>query len=117
MEILKNLVLAVHIIGVAALLGGVIYQIKAMRGGAGRILPAIMHGAWTMLITGIVLVGMQYPLGNDVDNTKVTTKLLVLLAIVAIAFINRKKDVVAAWVLPTLGVLTVVNTVIATTWK
>lgn len=117
MEILKNVVLAVHILGVVALLGGVVYQVKPMREHTARVLPAMMHGAWTMLVTGIVLVGLQYPLGNDVNNMKISAKLLLLVAIIVIALMNRKKESVAAWVLPTIGVLTVVNVLLATVWR
>lgn len=117
MEILKNVILALHIIGVVALLGGVVYQSKAMRSGTARVLPAMMHGAWTMLVTGIALVGLQYPLGNEVNNTKITVKLAILIAIVVIALINRKREQLASWVMPTLGLLTVANILIATVWK
>src|SRR6478609_2005502 len=103
MEILKNVVLALHIIGVVALLGGVLYQIGAMRQGKARVLPAMMYGAWTMLVTGVILVGLQYPLGNEVNNAKVSVKLAVLIAILVIALVNRKRDVVAGWVLPIIG--------------
>lgn len=117
MEILKDLVLALHIIGVVALLGGALYQTKAMRQGVARVLPAMMHGAWTMLVTGIALVGLQYPLGNEVNNAKITAKLVVLVAIIVVALVNRKREVVASWVLPTLGALTVLNIVLATVWN
>lgn len=117
MEILKNIVLALHILGVVALLGGVVYQVKPMRAGKARVLPAMMHGAWTMLVTGVVLVGLQYPLGHEVNNAKITVKLLVLIAILVIALINRKKDPVASWVLPTIGALTVINVLLATVWR
>lgn len=117
LEIVKNVVLALHIIGVAALLGGVLFQIKDIRAGKARVLPAILHGAYTMLLTGIILVGMQYPLGNEVNNTKITVKLLVLVAILVVAFVNRKKETIAGWVLPVIGGLTVVNVLLATVWK
>ncbi len=118
LEIVKNVFLALHIIGVAALLGGVLFQIKDMRAGVARVLPAIMHGAWTMLVTGLILVGMQYPLGrgDDLNNTKIAVKLVVLVAIVVVALINRKKEKLAGWVLPVIGGLTVVNVLIATVW-
>lgn len=119
MEILKNVILALHIIGVVALLGGVVYQSSAMREKTARVLPAMMHGAWTMLVTGIALVGMQYALGrgDDVNNAKITAKLVVLIVIVVIALINRKKEAVAGWVLPTIALLTVVNILMATVWR
>lgn len=117
MEILKNLVLAVHIIGVASLLGGVLVQLPAIRKGAARVLPAIVHGAWTMLVTGLILVGLQYPLGHEVNNVKITVKLAILVVIVVVALINRKRETLARWVIPVLGALTVANIVIATVWK
>jgi hypothetical protein len=117
MEILKNVILALHIIGVAALLGGVLYQIRAIREGTARVLPAILHGAWTMLLTGVLLVGLQYPLGHDVNNVKIGVKLAVLVAIIVIALVNRKREKLAGWVLPALGSLTVANVVIATVWR
>src|SRR5690606_30598798 len=117
MEILKNVVLALHIIGVASLLGGVLVQISAIKLGKTRILPAILHGAWTMLVTGVILVGLQYPLGHDVDNVKIGVKLVILAAILVIALMNRKRETLAGWVLPVLGGLTVANIVIATVWK
>jgi hypothetical protein len=117
MEILKNVVLALHILGVVALLGGVLYQIAPMRTRTARILPGMMHGAWTMLVTGIALVGLQYPLGNEVNNVKITVKLAVLIAIIVIALVNRKREAVATWVLPAIGALTVVNVLLATVWR
>lgn len=116
MEILKNVILALHILGVVGLLGGVLYQIKAMRAGAARVLPAMMHSAWLMLISGLLLVGLQYPLGHDVNNAKIGVKLVILIAIVVVALLNRKREVAPKWVLPTIGALTVVNVLIATIW-
>ena len=103
MEILKNVVLALHIIGVASLLGGILVQISAIKLGKTRILPAILHGAWTMLITGVILVGLQYPLGHEVNNVKITVKLVILAAILVVALVNRKRETLAGWVLPVLG--------------
>src|SRR5690606_34762763 len=64
---------------------------SAIKLGKTRILPAILHGAWTMLVTGVILVGLQYPLGHDVDNVKIGVKLVILAAILVIALMNRKR--------------------------
>lgn len=119
MEILKNVILAFHIIGIASLLGGMLVQMKSMKTGETKIVPAIMHGAWTMLITGLALVGMAYALGNGefVNNAKIGAKTVVLLAIFVIAFMNKKKPTLAGWVLPSLMVLTLANIFMATVWK
>lgn len=70
-----------------------------------------------MLATGIPLVGLQYSLGNDFNNAKITVKLAVIITIIVVARINRKRETVARWVIPALGILTVVNIVLATVWK
>ena len=44
-------------------------------------------------------------------------KLAVLIVITVIAFVNRKKTAPAAWVVPTIGVLTLANVVIAVFWR
>ena len=80
-------------------------------------MPAITHGAWVMLATGILLVGLQYPLGNEVDNAKISVEFLVLVAILIIALVNRKGQTFAGWVLPAIGRLTVGNILLATVWQ
>lgn len=118
LSIIRNLALILHFVGIGALLGGVLTQMSAMKSGTARVVPAVMHGAWTMLVTGLILVGIAYPMGNGeyVDNAKIAVKLAVLIAIVVIALINRKKDVAPKWVIPTLITLTLANIVIAVVW-
>lgn len=118
LTIIRNIALVLHFVGIGALLGGVLTQMSAMRSGTAKVVPAVMHGAWTMLVTGLLLVGLAYPIGegDDIDNAKIAVKLSVLIAIVVIALVNRKKDVVAKWVIPTIMTLTLANIVIAVFW-
>lgn len=117
MEILKNVILAFHIIGIASLLGGMLVQMKSMKTGETKIVPAIMHGAWTMLVTGLLLVGLTYAAGGEPNNMKIGVKTVVLIAIFVIAFMNKNKAKLASWVLPSLMLLTIVNIFLATVWK
>lgn len=110
-----KILLALHIIGVASLLGGMLVQMKKMKTGETTILPAIMHGAWTMLATGLLMVGiveMNWHPGAEF-HIWLAIKVVILLAIVVIALMNRKKPKLAGWVLPVLMVLTVLNIVVA----
>lgn len=118
LEVIRNVTLILHFVGIGALLGGVLTQMSALKSGTARVVPAVMHGAWTMLATGLILVGIAYPMGNGeyIDNAKIAVKLLVLIAIVVIALINHKKDVAPKWVIPTLITLTLANIVIAVVW-
>ena len=115
MDILRNILLVLHFVGLASILGGALVQLMAK--GAKRVNAAIMHGSWLQLITGIGLVGVIEMSGGHVDNTKIAVKLGVLIVITVIAFINRKKRHVASWIIPLIATLTLANIVIAVFWK
>lgn len=116
MDILIDILLALHIIGIASLLGGFLTQMKAMSAGEARIVPAILHGAYTMLATGLILVGLNQADGNEVDNAKIAVKLAILVAITALAYVKRDEEKVASPVFGAIGLLTTVNIFIATLW-
>lgn len=118
MEILKNVLVVLHFVGLASLLGGVLVQARSFKTGRAVVLAAIMHGAWTQLITGIALVGV-IEAGDlyDADNAKIAVKLVISVVVTVLAFLNRKKDRPAAWVVPAIGALTLVNIVIAVFWR
>ncbi|MGP4112844.1 hypothetical protein ACTWP5_18290 [Streptomyces sp. 4N509B] len=116
MEVLIDVVLGLHIIGIAALLGGFLSQMKALRAGEARVSPGMLHGAWTMLVTGLALVGLNQADDQEVNNVKIAVKLTVLLAILAVTYVNRDEERVAAPLFGAIGGLTIVNIFIATVW-
>ena len=116
MDILRNILLVLHFVGLAAILGGVLAQTKAFRTGA-KIVSPILHGAYLQLLTGLLLVGLIEMGDGELNNAKIGVKLVILVAITVIAFINRKKAAVATWVVPVIGLLTLANIVIAVVWK
>lgn len=117
MEFLRNVLLVLHFVGLAAILGGVLAQIRSMRTGGAVVTPGIMHGSWLQLVTGLGLVGVL-EVGDleDVDNGKIAVKLLVMIAVIVLAFIYRKKDAVPSAILGAIGGLTLLNTIIAVFW-
>lgn len=117
MEILRNLLLVLHFIGLASLLGGFLTQMSGFKTGSVRINPAILHGALTQLVTGILLVGV-IQIGDlaEVDNFKIAVKLLIAIVIYALALVFRKKETVTVPVLGTIGLLTIANIVVAVFW-
>lgn len=116
MELLHTIVLILHFIGLASLLGGFLVQVKAIGKGEGRVVPAMFHGALVMLITGLALVGINEGRDVDVDHMKIGIKLLILVGITALVLVNRRKEAVAPWALWTIGLLTTANVVIAVAW-
>jgi len=113
-EILKDVALILHFLGLAAIIGGVLAQ---MRQTPKRVDALVLHGALTQLVTGVALVGIDQALDDPADSAKVGTKLVILLVITVLAWRHRKSEAVATWVWATIGLLTVANIAIAVIWQ
>ncbi|MER7044384.1 hypothetical protein [Streptomyces jumonjinensis] len=116
MDVLINVFVALHIIGIASLLGGFLTQMKAMGAGAARFTPAMLHGALTMLVTGVALVGLNQADDQTVNNIKIGVKMAVLVVILGLVYVKRDEETVEKALFGTVGGLTVVNIFIATVW-
>ena len=115
MTVAQNILLILHFIGLASLLGGVIVQIRTSPRVVNR---AVMDGALLQLITGILLVGViemqKGTEGADIPNNSVIgIKLVVLLIITGLAFVNRSKEQISTAVWAAIGLLTLFKIVIA----
>ena len=120
-ELVRNSLLVLHFVGLASLLGGFLTQIKAMSAGSAKVIPAMVHGAWTAFVTGLLLVGVaewRIAMGAnfEVDHTKIAAKTAVVLVILVLVMLNRKKDIVRAGTLGLIGGLTLTNVVLAVFW-
>lgn len=87
MDFLRLVLVFLHILGAAAIVGGWLAAFKT---------PTVTQWQWigalTQLITGLLLVGVAQM--GDVDgpnNAKVAVKLLIALVVVVAAFIGRRK--------------------------
>ncbi|MGP3981971.1 hypothetical protein [Streptomyces sp. KR80] len=116
MDLLINVFVALHIIGIASLLGGFLTQMKAMGAGTARFTPAMLHGALTMLVTGLALVGLNQADGEAVNNLKIGVKLAVLVAILALVYVKRDEERADKAAFGTVGLMTVANIFIAVLW-
>ncbi|MFJ6610697.1 hypothetical protein ACIQPT_10495 [Streptomyces sp. NPDC091289] len=116
MDVLINVFVALHIIGIASLLGGFLTQMKAMGAGTARFVPAMLHGALTMLVTGIALVGLNQADDQTVNNVKIGIKLALLVVILALVYVKRDDEKVDKGAFAAVGGLTVANIFIATVW-
>lgn len=119
--LLKDFLLVLHFVGLAALFGGFLLQIKSLRQKTAEILPAMVHGAWTMFITGLLLVGAReweiiLGAGRDLDHIKIAVKTVVALLVLILVLVNRKKKPVGSAALGIIGGLTFLNIVLAVFW-
>ncbi|UUU31418.1 hypothetical protein JIX56_16735 [Streptomyces sp. CA-210063] len=116
MDVLIHLFVALHIIGIASLLGGFLTQLKAMGQGAARFVPAMLHGALTMLITGVILVGLNQADDQPVNNIKIGIKLALLIVILGLVYVKRDEETVEKPLFGLVGALTTANVFIAVLW-
>ena len=112
MDYLYEGIVVLHFIGLASLLGGFLVQLSTSPKVVNN---AMVHGALTQLVTGLLLVGMAETLVEDeeVNHMKVGLKLLILLVITGLAWVNRRKESVPTGVWAAIGLLTITNVVIA----
>ncbi|MFD7013826.1 hypothetical protein [Streptomyces sp. NPDC059161] len=116
MDVLINVVVGLHIIGIAALLGGFLTQMKAMSAGTARFVPAMLHGALTMLVTGVALVGLNQADDHPVNTIKIGVKLAVLIVILGLVYVKRDDEKIEKPLFGAVGGLTVANIFIALLW-
>lgn len=113
LDILRNVLLVLHFVGLAAVLGGFLVQVRAR---PRRIDPFILHGAFTQLLTGLLLVGVAQARDVEVDNAKIGVKLVVVLVILVLAWRKRKAPSVSTGEWGAIGGLALLNTVVAVFW-
>lgn len=116
MDVLIHLFVGLHIVGIAALLGGFLTQMKAMGQGTARFVPAMLHGALTMLVTGVALVGLNEVQDHYVNNIKIGVKLALLVVILALVYVKRDEERVDKGLFGLVGLLTTANIFIAVLW-
>ena len=114
MEILFKILVVLHFVGLASLLGGFLVQMSAKPRGINN---AMLHGVLTQVVTGIAMVGILSAgllEDEDVDNSKVGIKLLIALFVLGAVLLGRRKPAEEQqpyWA--AAGALTLVNIVVA----
>ena len=116
MEIRRDVLLILHIVGFAGIVAGVFMQLPALKNGTAKINGAILHSSLLMLVTGLALVGMLYARGLEPNNMKIGVKTLVLVAILVLAIVGKKKVKASGGLIGAIGGLAVLNVVLAVVW-
>ncbi|MFF5177383.1 hypothetical protein ACFY2Q_05080 [Micromonospora sp. NPDC000316] len=113
METTRLILLYVHLIGFALLLGGGIAQYVT---GRLRINAAMLWGSVIQVVTGI---GLSAPLrdGDEPHPAKLVTKLVFALLIFVMVFFSRKRESVNRGHFLAIVGLTLVNAAVAVFWR
>lgn len=108
------IVLLLHLVGIAALLGGLLAQ---ARDPEKRITGVIRDGVGTAFVAGIVLVGLLEAGDGDVNNMKIGVKFLVNLVVLVLVMANLRKPRIPNGLYFALLGLTLLNVVLALFWS
>ena len=88
MEIVRLVLLVLHILGFAALLGGLIAQAGP---GEKRVTGPMRDGIGTAFVTGLALVGVLEAGDDPVNHAKIGIKLLIGLVLLVLVMANMRK--------------------------
>jgi hypothetical protein len=113
-ETARLIVLFLHLLGWAALFGGLLAQ---AREPYKRVNAPMRDGVGTAFLTGILLVGLLEMDNQSVDYAKITVKLVIGLALLGLVMANLRKERIAQGLWVGLLVLTAVNVAVAVFWS
>ena len=114
METLYDVLLVLHLLGWAMVLGGALTNLRTP-----TIPQGMLHGILTALVAGVVMVGLASAglTAQEPDNVKIGVKLVIALVVTALIVVGngRRERVTAGW-LGAIAGLTAVNVAIAVLW-
>ena len=114
METVRLILLFVHVLGFAALLGGLLVQLRTPER---RVNELVRDGSGTAFLAGLALVGVLEAGDEPVNHAKIGVKLLVGLVVLVLAMANVRKERIADGVYYALLGLTVANIAVAIFWS
>lgn len=114
MGFVRDLLVFLHLLGMATLVAAFFLQLRS--GPGGRLTQGWLHGAALQLVTGLALQLLAPLTDREYNDAKLGVKLLVLIVIGALALFYTLRGPAKRWVMFTLGGLTVVNVGLAVFW-
>ncbi len=108
------ILLFLHILGFAALLGGLLAQ---MRDPEKKISAIVRDGAGLAFLAGLFLVGLLEAGDGSVNHAKIGVKFAISLVILVLVMVNMRKPRIPDGLYWALTGLTVLNIAIALFWS
>ena len=116
MDIVYNIMVFLHIVGAAMIVGIWIGNMKKP-----TVHPRQFDGAALQIITGIVMMGLIPALDMEANYFKLGIKFAIALAVAVLAFMGRRKykkdEPISKGLAHSVGGLALLNVAIATLWQ
>lgn len=114
METLRLVLLVLHLLGFAALFGGLVVQARTPE----KVVNAAMRdGAGTAFLAGLLLVGVLEAGDAPVDHVKIGVKFAIGLVVLVLVMANMRKPRIPNGLFYGLLLLTVANVCVAVFWS
>ncbi len=114
METLRQILLVIHILGFAALIGGLLVQAKSPE----KVVNSTMRdGVGTAFVAGIALVGVLQADDVEVNNTKIAVKGMIGLLLLILIMANARKERIPQGLWAGLVLLSIANVCVAVLWS
>lgn len=115
MTVVYYLLLFLHFVGWAIVLGGTVTNIRTP-----RLANGVLHGALTALVSGILMTGIAEMADGlpELNYMKIGIKLVVAAVITALVIVaGRRKDGPSSGLVGAIAALTTLNIAIAALWR
>lgn len=114
MHLAQQIVVLVHLVGFAALLGGILVQVRAPEP---EVNGSMLWGGWLELGSGALLVVLALVAGDDVAWGPVAVKTGTTLFLVLLLVRNRRFLSVPRGLWALMGALTLLSTALSVLWR
>jgi hypothetical protein len=114
MTVVYYLLLFLHLVGWAIVLGGTVTNLRTP-----RLAPGVLHGVLTALVTGVLMTGVA-EMGDglpDLSYPKIGTKLVIAVAVTALVVVASRKKEPSRGLIGAIAALTTLNVAIAALWR
>jgi uncharacterized membrane protein len=114
MEILRLVLLFLHVLGFAALFGGLVVQAKSSEKSVNA---AMRDGVGTAFLAGLLLVGVLESGDDPVNHAKIGVKFAIGLVLLVLVMANTRKPTIPQGLWAGLVLLSVANIAVAIFWS
>lgn len=114
MEILRLVLLFLHVLGFAALFGGLLAQARVPEKSVNA---AMRDGVGTAFLAGLLLVGVLEAGDEPVNHAKIAVKFAIGLVLLVLVMANMRKPSIPQGLWAGLLLLSVVNVAVAIFWS
>lgn len=113
MDVAQHLLVLLHLVAFAALLGGALVQLRSREP---EVNAAMLHGAWVSLVSGVALWVLADPFDLDVSLGAMVVKTVVAAFVTLLVVLNRRFFSIPRGLLRLITVLVLADAAVAVLW-